>query len=244
MTLFYTVIVGFAAQLIDGTLGMAYGISATTFLLILGMGPAVASASVHAAEVITTAASGLSHWRMGNVDMRLFKKLVIPGVIGAVLGAYILTTFPAENMKLFVAAYLLIMGAVILFKSLKESAAHREVHTHVVPLGFIGAFLDAIGGGGWGPIVASTLIVKGNHPRVVIGSTCLAEFFVSLAASITFFFTIGFSYWQIILVLALGGIVASPIAAYASKRLPVRVLMFFVGTLIVALSIRTFVRAF
>lgn len=237
------IIVGFLAQMVDGTLGMAYGISATTVLLALGVSPAVASASVHVAKVATAAISGLSHFRLGNVDAFLVKRLVIPGVIGAVIGGYILVSIPGETIKPFVAFYLLIMGLFILLKAFRK-VQPREVRTHLIPLGLVGGFLDAIGGGGWGPVVVSTLVARGNNPRYTIGSVNLAEFFVALAASITFVMTIGLSYWQAIVGLALGGAIAAPIAAYACKRAPTRFLMVLVGILILVLSISTLVIAF
>ncbi|MDI6772781.1 MAG: sulfite exporter TauE/SafE family protein [bacterium] len=237
------IVVGFIAQMIDGTLGMAYGVTATSFLLTLGMPPAIASASVHAAEVVTTWLSGLSHARFGNVDGHLVKRLVIPGVIGAVSGAYILASVPGMTIKPFVAAYLLVMGLVILLKALRK-AAQGEVRTRLVPLGLIGGFLDAVGGGGWGPIVTSTLVARGNDPRFTIGSVNFAEFFVTLSASATFVLTIGLSYWHAIIGLAIGGAIAAPFAAYTCKKAPTRVLMLLVGVLIIGLSIRTLSQVF
>ena len=231
-------IVGFVAQMIDGTLGMAYGVSATTFLLALGISPSVASASVHASEVVTTGISGLSHHSFGNVDRYLVRRLIIPGVIGAVFGVYILTSIPGETIKPFVSAYLLVMGLFILMKALRRVAQSRVV-THLVPLGLVGGFFDAIGGGGWGPVVVSTLLSRGNHVRFTIGSVNFAEFFVALAASLTFVLTIGLSYWQAIVGLAIGGAVAAPTAAYACKKVPTRGLMALVGIMLVVLSVRT-----
>ncbi len=236
------VVVGFFAQLIDGALGMAYGVSATSFLLAFGVPPALASASVHMAEVFTTAVSGGSHFRLGNVDKILVAKLVFPGVIGAVLGAYILTNVPGEKIKPYVSAYLLIMGVVILVKTLKKTQL-VEVKNRLMPLGFIGGFFDTIGGGGWGPVVATTLIARGNSPRYTIGSVNTAEFFVTLSASITFMLTLGTLMWQPIFGLAVGGVLAAPVAAIACKHVPARALMFVVGILIIFLSIRTIFQA-
>ena len=234
--------VGFAAQLIDGALGMAYGVSSNTVLLSLGIPPAAASASVHAAEVFTTAASGFSHWRLGNVDTTLLKRLLIPGVVGGVLGAYILTAVSGGYLKVFVAVYLAIMGIIILVKAFR-GAAERQVHTALIPLGLVGGFFDAVGGGGWGPIVTSTLVARGKNPRFTIGSVNLTEFFVTLAESITFVLTIGLVHWQIILGLIIGGIVAAPLAALTTRKIPVRPLMIIVGCVIVTLSIRTILLA-
>lgn len=231
--------VGFFAQMIDGALGMAYGVSSTTFLLSIGIPPVGASASVHTAEIFTSGISGLSHLKFGNVDKKLFKKLLIPGVIGGILGAYILVSIPGKIIKPFVAVYLLIMGLMILWKAFKK-IQEEKVRTKLFPLGIVGGFFDAIGGGGWGPIVTSTLIARGNNPRFSIGSVNLAEFFVTVAEVATFFTMIGLlRYWQIIVGLIIGGVIAAPLAAYVCKRLPARVLMIIIGILIVGLSLRT-----
>lgn len=232
------ILVGFFAQMIDGALGMAYGVSSTTVLLSIGIPPAAASASVHAAEMFTTAISGLSHLSLGNVDRKLFKQLLIPGIIGGVVGAYILTAVPGSAIKPLVSVYLLAMGVVIVAKSFRKSQP-RPVRNHVVPLGLAGGFFDAVGGGGWGPIVTSTLVATGNEPRFVIGSVNLAEFFVTVCESVTFFLTIGLVHWTIILGLIAGGVVAAPFAAYVCRKLPTTRLMRLVGVLIIALSIRT-----
>lgn len=232
------VIVGFIAQIIDGALGMAYGVSSTTFLLSIGLPPATASASVHMAEIFTTGVSGFSHLRLGNVDKKLFVKLLIPGIIGGALGAYILTATPGEMIKPFIAFYLFIMGIVILRKAFKK-IQEKNVRTKLFPLGLIGGFFDAIGGGGWGPIVTSTLVARGKHPRFTIGSVNLTEFFVTITVTATFLTTIGLMYWRIIVGLIVGGVLAAPLAAYVCKRLSPQTLMIMVGTLIIVLSIRT-----
>jgi uncharacterized membrane protein YfcA len=236
------ILVGFLAQMIDGALGMAYGVSSTTFLLSLGISPVVASASVHAAEVFTTGVSGISHWRLGNVDIHLVRRLVLAGVLGSMTGAYLLTTIDGNILKPFVAIYLLVMGVVILIKSLRQPQ-ENNVTTHLFPLGLIGGFFDAIGGGGWGPIVTTTLVARGHSPRITIGSVNLVEFFVSFAQSIVFMLTIGLSHWQVIVGLLIGGMLAAPLAAYATKKIPTRPLMRMVGILIILLSIRTIILA-
>lgn len=239
------ILVGFFAQIIDGALGMAYGVSSNTFLLSIGVPPAAASASVHMAEVVTTAISGASHWKLGNLDWSLVKRLALPGVLGAVVGAYILTQVPGDVIKPIIAAYLLIMGAVIVFKAWRNNHQERKVTSHISILGIIGGFFDAIGGGGWGPIVTTTLVARGNNPRFTIGSVNFSEFFVTFSQSVVFVFTLQFSqYWQIILGLLLGGAIAAPLAAIVTKKLPVRALMFMVGTLIIILSIRTIILSF
>lgn len=236
------VLVGFVAQTIDGALGMAYGVSSNTFLLSLGLPPAAASASVHMAEVVTTGVSGISHWRLGNIDWKLVRRLLIPGVIGGMAGAYLLTAIDGDVIKPYISAYLLIMGTFILYKAFRPSL-HVNDGTHtarVSVLGVIGGFCDAIGGGGWGPVVTTTLVARGKNPRLTIGSVNFSEFFVTFAQSVIFVLTLSFSqYWQIILGLLIGGAIAAPLAARVTKSLPLKGLMILVGTLIIILSIRT-----
>jgi hypothetical protein len=239
------VIVGFVAQMIDGALGMAYGVSSTTILASLGVPQKYASAAVHAAEVVTTGLSGLSHWRMGNVHFDLARKLVIPGVLGGVIGAYVLTNLDTPWLKPIVSVYLAIMGFVIIFRAFRTLIV-REVRTWLLPLGFVGGFLDALGGGGWGPIVTSTLVARGNAPRFTVGTVNLTEFFVTTAESITFILALGTAqftaYGKIILGLLIGGAIAAPLAAYTAKRLPQKPFMLLVGVLIVVLNVRTLVK--
>lgn len=233
---------GFIAQMIDGTLSMGYGVSATTLLLSFGVPPAAASASVHTAEVVATAFSAWNHWRVGNVIASFVKKLLIPGVIGAIAGAYILTRVPGDVIKPFVAAYLVVMGLVILIKAFR-ARREGESHAHIVPLGLAGGFFDSMGGGGWGPIVAGTLVARGNPPRTTIGSVAFAEFFVTLAASATLLLTIGVANWLPIAGLAVGGAIASPLAARLTGRIAAKPLMIIVGVLIILLSVRTILLA-
>jgi len=233
------VLVGFIAQMIDGALGMAYGVSSNTFLLSVGIPPAAASASVHMAEVVTTGVSGFSHWRLGNIDKSLIKRLVVPGVLGGILGAYLLTSIPNNVIKPIVSVYLLIMGLVILYKAYRWTHEPKGYPTYLGFLGLIGGFFDAIGGGGWGPIVTTTLVARGTSPRFTIGSVNFSEFFVTFAESVTFILTIGLEFWKIILGLLIGGAIAAPLAAVVCKKLPTRALMALVGVLIILLSIRT-----
>jgi uncharacterized membrane protein YfcA len=235
------IVVGFIAQMIDGALGMAYGVSSNTFLLSLGIPPAAASASVHAAEVVTTGISGLSHWRFGNVHLDLVKRLLIPGVVGGVIGAYLLSSVDATVIKPFVAVYLMVMGLVILGKAFAKPE-HREVRTGLIPLGFVGGLMDAIGGGGWGPIVTSTLVARGNNPRFTVGSVNATEFFVTVSESLTFILAMSsvyLDYGKVILGLLIGGVLAAPLAAFAARKLPRRPFMVLVGLLIIVLSART-----
>jgi uncharacterized membrane protein YfcA len=234
------ILAGFCAQLVDGALSMAYGVTASSLLAIFGVPPAITSATVHAAETITTGFSLVSHHYFGNVDKALFRRLVVPGIVGAVVGAYGLVTLPGDLMRPYVSAYLLIMGIIIIIKAFRTFPP-VTVTEHLTPLGFFGALVDAIGGGGWGPIVASTLIVRGNDTRTTVGSVASAEFFVTLAASVTFLLTIGLSYWNVILGLAIGGAIAAPIGAYACRHVPAKPMMFIVGLVIIALSVRVLV---
>lgn len=235
-TIWLFVLAGFCAQLVDGALSMAYGVTASSMLAVFGVPPAVTSATVHAAETVTTGFSLVSHHYFGNIDRVLFRRLVIPGVIGAVLGALLLTALPGDVMRPIVSTYLLVLGVVIIVKAFRTFPP-VTVTRHLTPLGLFGAFIDAIGGGGWGPIVASTLIARGNDTRTTVGTVAAVEFFVTLAASVAFLATIGLSYWNVILGLAIGGALAAPIGAYACRRLPVRPLMFLVGTVIILLSL-------
>ena len=236
-------VIGFLAQLVDGALGMAYGVTATSLLLGSGVPPVVASATVHAAECFTTGTSALSHRAFGNIDKALFKRLLLPGILGAAIGAYLLSVLPGDALKPWIAAYLVLMGIVVLVKAFGQFPP-RRVTSHVRPLGFFGAMVDAIGGGGWGPIVASTLLARGSEFRITVGSVNAVEFFVTLTASITFVATIGLGHWQVILGLAIGGVLAAPLGAWLVKRVPVKPMMVLVGLLIVGLSTRTFLMHF
>ena len=235
------VIIGFVAQMIDGAIGMAYGVTASSVLLSLGIPPATASACVHAAETFTTGASGIAHWRFGNVDRKLLVRLAIPGMIGGAIGAYALTELPGEALKPFISAYLLLLGVFIVWKALAVRPLEAPQPRAVAPLGFFGGVVDAIGGGGWGPIVTSTLLGQGTPPRYAIGSVNMAEFFVTLTISTTFFLTVGLSLWPIIAGLIIGGVIAAPFAAVATKHIPDQVLMLLVGCVVVLLSLRTIV---
>jgi len=237
------ILVGFLAQMIDGALGMAYGVSSNTFLLSLGIPPAAASASVHMAEVVTTGISGFSHWKLGNVDWKLVRRLLLPGIIGGVIGAYVLTSINGEIIKPYIAAYLLIMGGVIIYKAFTIKPPNKMDDYHgprISLLGLFGGFCDAIGGGGWGPVVTSTLVAQGKYPRTTIGSVNFSEFFITFSESVTFVLALRFGqYWKIILGLLIGGAVAAPLAAILAQNLPVKTLMIVVGILIILLSIRT-----
>lgn len=239
-TILLVVLGGFVAQLIDGCLSMAYGVTANTVLMSVGIPPAAASASVHASEIFTSGVSGLMHLRFGNVNNKLFKTLLIPGVVGAILGAYVLSSLADYLfwLKPIVAAYTAFLGVLIIRKVIRKNKKRKPLK-RVGWLATAGGFLDSVGGGGWGPIVASTLIARGRHPMYTVGSVCVAEFFVSLASSITFITLIGIGHWQLIAGLVLGGVIAAPIAAYFSSRVPVKTLMLVVGIAVIIISLRT-----
>lgn len=230
---------GFIAQMVDGALGMAYGVTATTFLLAFGVTPAAASASVHTSEIFTTGASGLMHLKFKNVNTKLFKHLLIPGIIGAIIGAYILSSFQEYSnfIKPLVSIYTLILGVVIIHKAIKKIKEKKKIK-RIGALAFVGAFLDSIGGGGWGPIVSSTLIARGRAFRYTIGSVNLAEFFITLASSITFFTLIGIQHWSMIAGLIIGGMIAAPFAAIMVAKIPVRAGLIFVGIVVIIVSLR------
>jgi uncharacterized protein len=237
------VVIGFAAQLVDGALGMAYGVTASTLLLGFGVPPAVSSATVHAAECFTTGTSAISHHAFGNIDRKLFRRLLLPGMLGAGIGAYVLTSIDGDMLKPWIAGYLLLMGVMILFKSFRELVP-KEVTSHLSILGFFGALMDAIGGGGWGPIVASNLIARGHELRLTVGSVNAVEFFVTLTASVVFLVTMGTGHLGIVLGLAVGGVVAAPLGAWLLRFVRPRLLMPVVGILVIALSFRSLYQTF
>jgi uncharacterized membrane protein YfcA len=228
--------IGFAAQLIDGALGMAFGVISTTLLISLGVPPATASAGVHTVETFTTGISGISHSLHKNVDWKLFARIVIPGVIGGILGAYVLTQISAEVARPFVLAYLAAIGLYLLWRGAMHKHTEREPKI-VEPLGLIGGFLDAAGGGGWGPVVTSNLLVQGGAPRRVIGTVNTAEFFLTVTISATFIFSLGWAAFTVATVgLLIGGVIAAPIGAYVAKRVAADLLLTMVGTVIVLTS--------
>jgi uncharacterized membrane protein YfcA len=245
-------VVGLIAQLVDGSLGMAYGVTSQSLLLTVGIAPALASASVHIAEVGTTAASGASHWRFGNVDWSKVWPLAIPGAVGAFLGAMVLSTFiTAEAAEPIVAIFLFALGVFVIarfsFRRHQRPVQVRPVpRTFLGPLGLIAGFLDAAGGGGWGPISTPTLLSSGRmEPRKIIGTVDTSEFLVALSASIGFLFALSFAEipWTVVGALLLGGVIAAPIAAYIVRILPARILGSAVGGLILVTNMKTFLEA-
>jgi siroheme synthase-like protein len=239
-TTFYTfVAVGFVAQLIDGVLGMGYGVVAAISLMSLGLNPAAVSASIHTAEMFASGASGYHHYKFGNVNRRLFKVLLFPGIAGAISGALLLSYYGeryAAWVKPLLAAYLLILGVRILTRAFRQIDKRRKVK-HAGWLAGAGGFLDSFGGGGWGPLVTSTLIANGRTPQYVIGTVSVTEFFVTFSSAFTFFAVLGISHWQIILGLIVGGVAAAPLAARLAGRIPTRWMFVGVGLMVIFWSL-------
>jgi len=230
------ILIGFAAQLVDGALGMAFGQISSTILISIGIPPAVASAGVHSAETFTTAVSGISHVAHRNVDWRLFFRIAIPGVVAGILGAYVLTQVDASTAKPLVLTYLTGLGLYLFYRGVMHR--HTESRPRIVePLGFIGGFLDAAGGGGWGAIVTSNLLVQGSNPRKTIGTVNTAEFFITLTISATFIATLGWEVFTAATVgLLIGGVIAAPFGAWIAKRVNPDTLLTFVGALVTLTS--------
>jgi len=229
--------IGFAAQMIDGALGMAFGQISSTLLIFMGVSPATASAGVHTAETFTTAVSGISHVAHRNVDWKLFFRIVIPGVIGGVIGAYLLTQVDAAVAKPLVLAYLGALGLYLLWRGAMHKHTEREPRI-VEPLGLVGGFLDAAGGGGWGAVVTSNLLVQGGSPRKVIGTVNTAEFFVTVTISATFIIALGWeAFTRATIGLLIGGVLAAPFGAYVAKRVNADTLLTFVGTILTLTSL-------
>ena len=229
--------VGFAAQIVDGALGMAFGVISSTLLVsVLGVPPAAASASVHLVECFTTGVSGMSHVLHRNVNWRLFWRLLIPGVIGGVLGAYVLSSVDAGVTRPFVMTYLAAIGLYLLWRGLHRPPAAAEPKV-IAPLGLVGGFLDAAGGGGWGPVVTSNLLVQGAAPRTTIGTVNSVEFFLTTTVSVTFIAALGMSAFSTaVLGLLAGGVIAAPFGAILAKRVPARTLLVMVGVVLTLTS--------
>lgn len=235
-------LVGAAAQLVDGALGMAFGVTATTVMMSFGVAPAQASAMVHIAEIFTTAASGASHWAQRNIDWSIVRRLAIPGTIGGAIGATVLSNVDGKTIAPFVAVYLAIMGLIILFKAIRLVVRLEPSWRGMPAVGFFGGLLDAIGGGGWGPIVTSTLIGGGHAPRFVIGSVNLTEFLVTVVTSAAFALSLGLMDILPVIPLILGGLVSAPFAGYFARIVPMRALMLIVGCLVLVLSGRSLLK--
>lgn len=233
---YWFILIGLGAQLVDGALGMAFGLVSSSVLLSMGLPPAAVSASIHTAEVFTTGASGVSHLAAGNVDRRLFLRLALPGAVGGVVGAYVLTQLPGEIIRPFIYAYLLVLAIFILLRASGRLVPAQEVK-RVPVLGFVAGLLDASGGGGWGPVATSTLLARGGQARTTIGTVNAAEFVVTVAVSITFLLTMGLQYLNIVAGLLIGGMMAAPLAALLVKKVKERWVLVAVGVLVLAISL-------
>ena len=231
------ILVGFAAQLVDGALGMAFGVISNTLLVaVMGVPPALASQRVHVVECFTTASSGISHLLHGNVDKALFFRLLVPGIIGGVTGAYVLTSLDAAVVKPFVLLYLTGIGVFILVRGLFYPPKIKQARV-IAPLGLFGGFLDAVGGGGWGPVVTSNLLIQGADPRKVVGTVNTVEFFLTLTVSAAFIWRLGLAELAgATLGLLIGGLLAAPIGAWAAKHFPPKQMLILVGTVLILTS--------
>jgi siroheme synthase-like protein len=239
---YYFLAAGFLFALIDGAIGMSYGVTTTSFSLQMGIPPAAASMGVHLSEIMSNGIAGWMHYRMGNINWKLFKMLLIPGIIGAVTGAYLLSSLEhySQYTKPFVSLYTLILGFVILSKAFKTGVKKSHEKIKKIPLlGLGGGFIDAVGGGGWGSIVLSTLIAGGRHPRFSLGTVKLSRFFIALMSSITFISMLNGKHWEAVAGLVIGSAIASPIAAKISNRISAKAIMIAVGVIVILISIKS-----
>lgn len=243
-TFYYFLIAGFIFAMIDGAIGMSYGVTSTTFSLSMGIPPASASTAVHLSEILSNGIAGWMHFRMKNVNMRLFWLLLIPGVIGAILGAILLSSLEhyIHYTRPLVSLYTLILGLVILFKALKiQKKFVGSKIKNIRFLGFGGGFVDAVGGGGWGSIVLSTLIAGGRNARYALGTVKLSRFFIALMSSLTFLTMLNTIYWDSVLGLVIGSAIASPIAARLSNKISVKAIMVAVSVIVIMVSLKTII---
>ena len=239
---YYFLGAGFVFALIDGAIGMSYGVTSTSFSLAMGIPPASASMGVHLSEIMSNGIAGWMHYRMGNINWKLFKMLLVPGIIGAVSGAYLLSSLEhySQYTKPFVSVYTLILGIVILSKAFKTGVKKSSEKIKKIPLlGLSGGFIDAVGGGGWGSIVLSTLIAGGRHPRFSLGTVKLSRFFIALMSSLTFFAMLNTHHWEAVSGLVIGSAIASPIAAKISNRISAKAIMVAVAVIVILISIRS-----
>lgn len=238
------VAVGILAQTIDGALGMAYGITSNTFLLASGISPAIATASVHIAEVFTTGISGVAHVRMKNVNAKLFLRLLVPGITGAVAGAFLVSSIDGKVLKPYISIYLFLLGLYIISKIFRTYKAKQHEPKHVAKLALFGGFIDSVGGGGWGPVVTTTLIGSGHDPRTTIGSVNFAEFFLTFGSAIAFSLLVDDGPWPVVTGLVLGGAFAAPLAAFLTRKVHAKTLLIMVGVLISLVSALNLYKAF
>ena len=245
---YWMLLVGFSAEVVAGSMGMGYGVICTTILLVLNVPPPVISASIHSAESFTSAAGSISHWQLGNINKKLVKSLAIPAIVGAVIGALLLTYVGeryAKMTKPFIAFYTMYLGIRIIqnaFNSKDNSFKKKKVN--ITFLGLIGGFIDSFGGGGWGPLVTGTFIKNGHTPRYVIGSSTFAKCILTVASAITFIFTIGIHHWNIVAGLLIGGIVTAPFSAMLTSKLPTKKMFIAVGIVVIFCSLITVYKSF
>ena len=242
----FFMLTGFLAQMVDGVLGMGYGVTSATCLMSFGISPVAMSSAIHTSEIFASGVSGYSHYKFGNVNKKMFRHLVIPGVIGAISGAVLLVFLGEKGGKWLmplVAFYAMFLGIKILFKAFSIKRKKQKVK-RIGWLAGVGGFLDSFGGGGWGPIVTSTLVSKGRNPKYTVGSVSLTEFFITLASAATFFVAVGISHWHVALGLLLGGAVAAPFAAKLAGKLPRKIMIIAVGVMVMIWCSRMIIRSF
>ncbi len=244
---YWMLLVGFLAEIVAGSMGMGYGVICTTTLLMLNVPPPVVSASIHSAESFTTAAGGISHWKLGNINKKMVKALAVPAIIGAILGAVALSYFGenyAKIIKPFMAAYMIYLGVNILKNAFKKKKQRRRKKPLAIKtLGLIGGFIDSFGGGGWGPLVTGTFIKNGRTPRYVVGSSTVVKFILTLTSALTFVFLIGIKHWHIVAGLLIGGVITAPFSAMLTAKLPVKKMFITVGFLVIIMSLITIYRS-
>lgn len=237
---YWMLFVGVLAEIVAGSMGMGYGVICTTTLMFLGIPPHIVSASIHSAESFTTAAGSVSHIKLKNVSKSLVKKLAVPAVIGAIIGAVCLTylgEYYSKITKTLIAFYTLYLGFQILSNAFKEKQSKAlKRKTNLTRLGIIGGFIDSFAGGGWGPLVTGTLIKNAFTPRFAVGSSTVAKCILTITAAVTFFFTLGIQHWNIILGLLIGGIITAPFSAMLTAKLPVKKMFLVIGTLVIVMS--------
>ncbi|NIG54595.1 sulfite exporter TauE/SafE family protein [Chitinophaga sp. Cy-1792] len=243
-TFYYFLIAGFIFAMIDGAIGMSYGITSTTFSLSMGIPPASASTAVHISEILSNGIAGWMHFKMGNINKKLFKLLIIPGITGAVIGAYLLSSLEhySTYTKPVVSLYTLILGSIILKRAIQARRAKVQQGKKIKKigiLGFFGGFIDAIGGGGWGSIVLSSLIAGGRHPRFSLGTVKLCRFFIAMLSSLTFVTVLSHVHWDAVSGLVIGSALASPIAAKVSNRISAKTIMIAVAVIVILASLKS-----
>jgi uncharacterized membrane protein YfcA len=236
---FWALLFGAVAALIDGSLGMAYGVTGTAFLLGYGISPVKAVAYIHIAEIFVSGSSGLNHWKIGNIDTKLFKKLLIPGIIGAILGALIIAKVKIPYLSIIISIYLLFMGIFLVAKAYsKIKLQFKQKNSVVIPLAVTGGFVDGAGGGGWGPVVTTSLLGGKMEPKKLIGTVNASEFFINLASAVSLLFLVKVTDWEALAGLIIGGFLVAPYAARVTSKMSIKIILTFVGVLITVISLR------